>query len=93
MLLSLKSFLCLRNDFFEDVQGQQTGFKTSYFSHTIGVNYFFTNWLQIRPEVRYDWNSTLNLIGKEFDPTRPYDAIGDPKRHQYLFSMDMIVRF
>jgi hypothetical protein len=93
MLLSSKSFICLRNDFFEDVQGQQTGFKTSYVSHTIGVNYFFTNWLQIRPEMRYDWNSNLNLIGKKFEPTLPYDAIGDPKRHQYLFSMDMIVRF
>ncbi len=93
MLLSTKTFISLRNDMFEDVQGQQTGFATTYFSHTIGVNYFFTNWLQVRPEVRYDWNSNLNLIGRELASVLPYDAIGIPKPHQYLFSMDMIVRF
>ncbi|TDX02111.1 outer membrane beta-barrel protein [Dinghuibacter silviterrae] len=86
MLLSSKSFLCLRNDLFSDVQGQLSGFATTYFSHTFGVNYFFTDWLQIRPEVRYDWNSDPSL--------RPYDATGNnPKTHQFLFSMDMIVRY
>ena len=93
MLLSTKSFISLRNDMFSDVQGQQTGFATTYFSHTIGVNYFFTNWIQIRPEVRYDWNSRVNFIGHEFASTVPYDAIGIAKPHQTLFSMDMIVRF
>jgi hypothetical protein len=93
MLLSPKSFLCLRNDLFEDVQGQQTGFATTYISHTFGVNYFFTSWLQIRPEIRYDWNTQLNLIGGKFPGTNPYDAIGTPKPNQFLFSMDAIVRF
>lgn len=94
MLLSQKAFLSLRNDFFEDVQGQQTGFKTSYFSHTLGLNYFFTQWIQIRPEIRYDWNSTFNLIGDQFTKVKPYDAdSNDPKSHQVIFSMDLIVRF
>ena len=93
MLLSTKSFISIRNDMFEDVQGQQTGFKTTYFSHTVGVNHFFTNWMQIRPELRYDWNSDLNLIGKNFQMVLPYDATGIAKPHQLMFAMDMIVRF
>lgn len=93
MLLSTKAFISLRNDLFSDVQGQQTGFKTTYISHTIGVNYFFTPWIQVRPELRYDWNSTFNPIGSSFEKVVPYDAIGIPKQNQLLFSMDMIVRF
>ncbi|QES88366.1 outer membrane beta-barrel protein [Rhizosphaericola mali] len=94
MLLSPKAFLSLRNDFFEDPQGEQTGVKTSYFSHTFGLNYFFTKWIQIRPEIRYDWNSTFSLIGEDYVKTKPYDAnSSDPKGHQFTFSMDMIVRF
>lgn len=94
ILLSRKAFLSLRNEIFEDVQGQQTGFRTSYLSHTLGLNYFFTPWIQMQPEIRYDWNSTFNLIRSSFAKVKPYDASSDdPKSHQVVFSMDMLVRF
>lgn len=52
-------FIGLRNEAFNDLSGQRTGFATLYSEHTIGYNHFFSNSIQIRPELRYEHSYDL----------------------------------
>jgi Putative beta-barrel porin-2, OmpL-like. bbp2 len=52
----------------------------SYYAVTAGVNWKPMKWLNIRPNVRYDWA----------DGARPF---GNAKQDQFLFSTDMTVSF
>jgi hypothetical protein len=46
-----------RLEFFDDCQGQRTGFPGLYTAATAGVTYKPTPYLWLRPEVRYDTNA------------------------------------
>jgi hypothetical protein len=46
-----------RLEFFDDVQGQRTGFAGLYVAPTVGVNFKPTKYVTVRPEVRYDYNT------------------------------------
>ncbi|MDF3983463.1 outer membrane beta-barrel protein [Luteibacter sp. PPL201] len=48
------NMLSIRNEFYNDQQGQRTGFATRYSSHTIGMTHWVTQDLEIRPELRYE---------------------------------------
>jgi len=52
----------------------------SYYQVTAGVTWKPTNWLNLRPNVRYDWA----------DGARPF---GNNKQDQFLFSTDFTVNF
>jgi len=64
-----------------DFQGQRTGYKTTYFEHTLGVSHYFYDWLVFRPEIRFDYTSGAKAID---DGT---------KREMFTFSADLIIRF
>ena len=83
ILCSSSSFFSIRNDFLWDQQGQRTGFKTTYSSHTIGFNHYFNALIVIRPEIRYgrDYANGVNA----------YDA--GKKNSQFTAATDIIVRF
>jgi hypothetical protein len=68
-----------RLEFFEDVNGQRTGFPGLYITPTAGLLYRPVPWLYLRPELRFDSN------------TRSSPFEGKP----YLFTatMDVIVRW
>jgi Putative beta-barrel porin-2, OmpL-like. bbp2 len=51
--ISKRDFFTLRNEWWRDEQGERTGFKTNYSSHTLGFTHQFNNVLEIRPEVGY----------------------------------------
>jgi len=53
----------------------------SYYAITGGINYSITNWLKVRPEVRYDWS----------DNTNAFDA--STKDDQLLISTDLVITF
>jgi hypothetical protein len=53
----------------------------SYYAITGGINYSITNWLKVRPEVRYDWS----------DNTNAFDA--STKDDQFLVSTDVVITF
>jgi hypothetical protein len=53
----------VRLEFFDDFQGQRTGFAGLYSALTLGFNYHPQSWFIVRPEVRYDYN----------DSSRPYE--------------------
>ena len=84
ILCGPKDYVSIRNDALNDVQGQRTGFATWYTSHTIGWSHHFTDFVLLRPEVRYDhaWNNT-NVT--------PYN--GGTKKGQFTAAMDLCVSF
>jgi hypothetical protein len=83
ILVSPKDYFTVRNDYLRDYQGQRLGYVTPYTSHTIGFVHYFTNWLYIRPEVRYERAYA--------DGVTPYD--NGTRNHQFSGSMDLILRF
>ncbi|WP_404546232.1 outer membrane beta-barrel protein [Dyella jejuensis] len=52
--LDANNMISIRNEFYDDVQGQRTGFATRYSSHTIGLTHWVSQDLEIRPEFRYE---------------------------------------
>jgi hypothetical protein len=42
-----------RVEFFDDQNGQRTGFKTRYFNNAIGWQHWFSPSVLIRPEIAY----------------------------------------
>jgi hypothetical protein len=82
-LVSKKDYVSIRNDYFNDVQGQRSGFATAYTSHTVGFVHDFASWLITRPEVRFEHAYK--------DGVTPYDL--GTRQNQFTFSTDVIVRF
>jgi hypothetical protein len=68
-----------RLEFFDDVQGQRTGFKGLYTAITGGLTFKPHRAIIIRPEIRYDFN----------DESRPYQG----QRGLFTASSDIIVRW
>src|SRR5262249_3341275 len=58
-MLSPKSFLTLRNEYWRDEDGERSGFPGTYSSHAIGLTYNFTPSFQVRPEIGYYRNWTM----------------------------------
>jgi hypothetical protein len=68
-----------RLEFFDDPQGQRTGFTGLYTALTTGLTFKPRRWLYLRPEIRYDYN----------DESRPFEG------HHGVFTadMDVVVRW
>jgi hypothetical protein len=73
-----KDALIFRNEYFDDMRGQRTGFKSKYTTHTISWNHWIGSTVVFRPELRYDiaYNAPA------------YDS--GLKRHQLMFAADFI---
>ena len=57
------------------------GSRRVYFEHTLGWNHNFTEWLLVRPEIRFDYTTGA----------KAYD--NGTRRDQFTVSMDAIIRF
>jgi Putative beta-barrel porin-2, OmpL-like. bbp2 len=68
-----------RLEFFDDVQGQRTGFEGLYTAVTAGLSYKPKNSIILRPEVRYDYNSE----------SRPFEN----QHGIFTATLDVIVRW
>ena len=79
--LSDKTFMSIRNEYYNDADGQRTGFATHYSSHTLGFSHWATPDLEVRPEVRFDHSYDLDA----------YD--GGKKNNQLLAAMDVILHY
>jgi hypothetical protein len=68
-----------RLEFFDDIQGQRTGFRGLYSDVTVGLNFRLRPDIILRPEIRYDYN----------DHSRPFE------NHHGLFTAgtDLILRW
>lgn len=47
-----KDFSSFRMDYFDDFQGQRTGYETSYLTWSLGLTHMLMNTLKVRPEIR-----------------------------------------
>jgi hypothetical protein len=77
--LSPRTWANLRLEFFDDIQGQRTGFPGLYTALTAGVNFKPRAEVVLRPEVRYDYN----------EQSRPFEG----KKGVLTATMDMILRW
>jgi len=59
----------------------------SYYAVTAGLNWKPMKWLNIRPNVRYDWVDGKVAAGGQYRP------FGNAKQDQFLFSTDFAVSF
>ncbi|WP_250623802.1 outer membrane beta-barrel protein [Pinirhizobacter soli] len=48
------NMISFRNEFYNDQDGQRTGYATRYTSHTLGLTHWVSQDLEIRPELRYE---------------------------------------
>ena len=64
-----------------------SGYGASYYGITAGLNWKPVKWLNIRPNVRYDW-----VEGRQADASR-YAPFGNNKTDQFLFSSDFNINF
>jgi hypothetical protein len=76
--LGSKNMLSVRNEFYNDENGQRTGYATRYSSHTVGVTHWVSQDLEIRPEVRYEHSYDVPAYDggrKDYQATALIDAI------------------
>ena len=48
------NFLSFRNEYFDDVKGQRTGYRTRYSEHGVSWNHWIGSTVLIRPELRFE---------------------------------------
>jgi len=78
---STKNYLTIRNEYFDDIKGQRTGFRTRYSEHLIGWGHWIGTTVLFRPEIRYE---------------HAYDAPAynaGTKKSQLVFASDLILHF
>ncbi len=77
--------VAIRGEWFQDggrvTSTTATTAGTDYYAITGGVNYSVTNWMKVRPEIRYDWAGGKNA----FD--------NSTKDDQLLVSIDTVITF
>jgi len=79
--ISKKDFISVRNEYFDDLKGQRTGFKTRYTEHMVSWNHWIGSTIVFRPELRYEY---------AYD-TPAFD--NGLKKAQLMFAGDMIFFF
>ena len=79
--LSDKTFMSIRNEYYNDADGQRTGFATHYSSHTLGFTHWMTPDFQVRPEIRFDHSYDVAAYN------------GGRKNNQLLAALDVIAHY
>jgi hypothetical protein len=76
--VSKKDYISVRNEYFNDLKGQRTGFKTKYTEHLLSWNHWIGSTVVFRPELRYE---------HAYDAPA-YDS--DHKKSQLMFAGDIV---
>ena len=79
--LNSGNMMSFRNEFYNDQDGQRTGYPTRYTSHTLGLTHWVSQDLEIRPELRYE---------RSYD-VPAYD--GGRRSHQATALVDAILHY
>jgi hypothetical protein len=90
--LGPSTFLSIRNELFDDIDGNRTGYATLYSEHSIGLTWWPSKLITIRPEVRYDHSygthgSSTDIV----DEAKPFD--NGTRRQQFSAQFDVIYHF
>jgi hypothetical protein len=78
---STRDYLSIRNEYFNDIKGQRTGYRTQYSEHLIGWGHWFGTTVLVRPELRFEraYNTPAYNNGT--------------KKSQLVFAGDVIYHF
>jgi len=79
--LSRRDYISIRNEYFDDIKGQRTGFKTRYTEHLLGWGHWIGTTITIRPELRFE---------RSYD--MPAYDLGR-KSNQFIFASDIIIKY
>ena len=75
------NFISFRNEYFDDMKGQRTGFKSRYVEDGVSWNHWIGSTIVFRPELR-------------FEHAYDYPAYDSGhKKTQFMFAADVIVFF
>jgi hypothetical protein len=77
--LSKTDYLSIRNEYFNDMKGQRTGFQSRYTEHALSWNHWIGSTLLFRPELRYE---------RAYDQPA-YD--GGTKKNQFMLAGDFLL--
>jgi hypothetical protein len=86
---SKHDYLTIRNEFFDDKQGQRTGTKTKYSEHLLGWGHWIGTTIVLRPELRFEHSYDRPAYDS---PCLPCGFPGT-KKSQLTFSSDAIFFF
>jgi hypothetical protein len=85
-------FFTVRNELFDDNDGQRTGYATLYSEHSVGLTWFPCSLITIRPELRYDRTYGTHGSGMDYvDEAKPFD--NGTRRQQVTAQVDVIYHF
>jgi hypothetical protein len=88
-------FFDVRNELFDDCNGQRTGYATLYDEHSAGLTWWPCSIITVRPEVRYEradgCHGKYSGLTPGINEMEPYD--NGTRRQQLTFSCDCIVHF
>jgi hypothetical protein len=79
--ISTHNYISIRNEYFDDMRGQRTGFRTPYTEHLLGWGHWVGSTILFRPELRFE---------HAYDAS-PYD--NGTRRSQLTLSSDVILFF
>jgi len=75
------NYMTFRNEYFDDMKGQRTGFKTKYYEGFLGYGHGIGTTMLFRPELRYEHSFDM-----------PAYSSGT-KKSQFVFASDVIFFF
>jgi len=75
------NYISIRNEYFDDMRGQRTGFRTPYTEHLLGWGHWMGSTVLFRPEMRFE---------HAYDAS-PYDNA--TRRSQFTLASDVILFF
>jgi hypothetical protein len=79
--ISAHNYISVRNEYFDDMRGQRTGFRTPYTEHLLGWGHWVGSTILFRPELRFEHAYNAS----------PYD--NGTRRSQLTLASDMILFF
>ncbi len=86
---SKRNYLTIRNEFFDDMNGQRTGTKTRYSEHLVGFGHWVGTTVLFRPELRFEHSYDAPAYDS---PCLPCGSPGT-KKSQLTASADVIFFF
>jgi hypothetical protein len=90
--LGSSTFLTVRNEVFDDMDGNRTGYATLYSEHSIGLTWWPCKLITIRPEIRFDHSyGTHGQPGDAVNEARPFD--NGTRQSQFVAQFDMVFHF
>jgi hypothetical protein len=90
--LGPNTFFTIRNELFNDLDGERTAYATLYTEHALGLTWFPCKLITVRPEIRYDHSwGTHGSPTDVVDEAKPFD--NGTRRQQFTAKFDVIYTF